>query len=179
MHVGGAAAQATGKVSGTDSGSICFSGYFAVPETFNLGAASVTLNTVLHEFGGAHELLTDTGGAPFAPLTLLARRGDTADSATFETSAKHRPFIRVDLKKRGETLEVKLRVDNASLKAPMLCDGGVRPHTGLHNAGLSIDDGENPPVTLMPLHSWECRADGKGAVKELKLIEPLKPLSAP
>jgi hypothetical protein len=165
----------TGKVSriGTDNGSVKFSGRFSVPGPLDLSAASVTLQRVLHEFRGAGELLTDGSGSPIGPLTLVARRGSSTRSAIFESPVGQRPAVRLELKKKGEELDVSLRVDRATIRPPALCDGGDEPQTDLYNVGLSIDDGANPPVSLVPLHRWACRIDKTGAVTELKLVDSL------
>jgi hypothetical protein len=173
--VGCDADRPTGKVSriGADKGSVKFSGRFTVAGPLDLGAASVTLQRILHEIGGAGELLTDGSGNPIAPLTLVARRGSSSRSAIFETPAGQRPAVRLELKTKRGDLELSLRVDRATIQAPTLCDGADRPQTDLHNVGLTIDDGTNAPVSLAPLHRWACRADKTGAVTELKLVESL------
>jgi hypothetical protein len=167
-------AKPSGRVDriGTSTGSVNLAGHFAVSEPLDLGAATVTLRDILQEFGGA-TLVTNAGGGALPPMTLLAKRGSTAESAIFETPARQRPSVRLALKKRGERLDVELRVDLATIQAPERCEGTASLVTTLAAVHLSIDDGVNAPVILVPPHRWECRTDRTGAVKELRLLGPV------
>jgi hypothetical protein len=167
--VGCDTAKASGKVSriGTPTGSLKFSGHFALSQPLDLGAATVTLKNVLNEFGGAGELLS----AQSSPPALVARHGSSAQSAVFETPAGQDPTVRLELKIKKSSLDVDLRLDRALIHPPVGCAGDGQ--TELQNVGLSIDDGKNASVTVLPLHRWTCRTDKTGAITELELVEPL------
>lgn len=164
----------SGKVSrvGTETGSLKFSGRFALAHPIDLRGAVATLHHVLNEVGGAGELLRSAGAAPL-PLTLHARQGGSAQTAVFETPAGQRPTIRLETKIKKGLLKVELRVDRAMIRPPTTC--GSDRQTELQNVSLSLDDGTNPPIALAPTHRWACRTDRTGAVTELELVGVVEP----
>src|SRR5262249_48748573 len=127
----------------------------AVP--VQLRAATATINGLLGD-GGAGELVRGPGGAPFLPLTLLARRGGKATEAIFETPSGARPHVRLEVKQRNPKegrLEFTLKVERASiLRPPGACAAGAGPAT----LGASIAIGGTPPapIDLSPVLTWRC-----------------------
>ena len=125
----------------------------------NLASSRLTIESLLDEVGGGvGELAKGLGGADILPITLVARPGSTANAAIFETPARSRPILRIEIKNRdpGKGLpEFTLRLDRATIPAfPVLC-AGSSPATHLATS-FKVDDGVNPPVVMSTVRAWRC-----------------------
>lgn len=148
-------AQPVGAV--TNKASMNLTGQFTLDGTIDLSRSTLTLGDLLNEVGGAGELLRGTGGANLFPLTLLPRRGGSANKATFETPSGVQPRVQVKVETRDPAMglvEFRLRVDSATIpQAPLHCAGGPPPTTGLLTS-FTLNDSFDPPVfTAQDLHS--------------------------
>jgi hypothetical protein len=132
----------------------------------DLGAATVTIDHLAHEPGGAQELVADGNGESFLPLALEARHASRR--TLFETGRGVSPKVRLALHRLpGDRLQVRLRVRGATVpEAPDLCEGD--PVTTSLMARLAIDDGTNPPVQVPIEGTWECLTDGHGDIRGLR-----------
>ena len=89
------------------------------------------------------------------PITLKARPGSHADSATFKTPGGARPKVRVELSRRGdEVVSVRLVVEFAPGQKPEACAGN--PRTTELTTTFQIDPG---PVSATTTQPWQCVAD--------------------
>jgi hypothetical protein len=132
---------------------------FPFVEPVNLGAATVTLNSLLVELGpdGAGELVTGTDGVPILPLILTARPGGGPDAAIFETPLRSIPKVLLEIQTKGQGLfDWLLKVDRGTIPVfPQLCAGAPRLTTDL-TTSFTIDDGVNPPVVVSTEQPWRC-----------------------
>ena len=114
----------------------------------DLGASTVTITSILNEAG------VELVAGSILPLTLEARPGSDADGATFGTSGRTRPKVRVDLSHRGEeTVSFRLVVEFAPSQKPALCEG--TPRTTELTMSFQLDPG---PVSVTTTQPWECLA---------------------
>ncbi len=140
---------------GAASATVSLWGTVALTGPIDLSAATVFVRQVLTEADGGGELVLDGGGARFLPLELGADPGGKADRAVFQTAARTRPSLRLDVKNRKGQLEVKLTVEHASIpQAPQSC--GTGPSANLRHR-LVLDDHRNAPVALNVEQPWQCR----------------------
>jgi hypothetical protein len=135
----------------------------------DLGAATVTVDRLAHELGGAQELIKGEDGAGVLPLVLQARSTAGARHAVFETEPGARPALRLTLHRlRDDRLNVELRLRGAAIPAlPQLCNGDP-PRTSLMARISALDDGVNPPLVVPLEGSWECLTDSDGVVHRLR-----------
>jgi hypothetical protein len=130
---------------------------FTTAAPANLGASTVTIDSLLNERGGAGELVKGTDGVNLLPMTLFARPGSTPTAAIFETPSRAIPKVRLEVQTKGQNLfDWLLRVDRGTIPAfPELCTGGSRLTTNLLTQ-FTIDDGINPPVPISTVQPWRC-----------------------
>src|SRR5262249_25494396 len=120
--------------SGTDNGSIRLQGKFTATDSVALNEATLTLTSVLAEVSGAGELTGSAGGASVLPLTLGARAGGKATDAIYETPSGVRPIVWAEIKTRDANTgltEFYIKVDRATIAAPVACSAGSSPTTQL------------------------------------------------
>jgi hypothetical protein len=122
----------------------------------NLGASTVTINSLLNERGGTRELVKGTGGVDLLPITLRPRSGSKPTAAIFETPSRAIPKVRLEIQTKGQgVFDFLLRVDRATIPAfPQLCGGEPRPTTDLVT-NFIIDDGVNP-IVVSTKQPWRC-----------------------
>jgi len=130
-----------------------------LPEDLDLSTATVLVDRLLHEDGGAGELARGVMGDPVDPDALRATRGRRG-GAVFETLPGETPRMRLKLRQRRGRLEADLRVDRVIAQEPAFC-AGLTPSTELWTA-ITIDDGFNPPLPLEAVTQWECRERPNG-----------------
>jgi hypothetical protein len=152
-----------------------------IDSALNLGTATVTIDRLAHELGGAGELLRDEHGDDILPLVLEADKHARSDRAVFETDRHARPRVRLALHKLDDDrLKVDLQVRRATIpELPQLCSGDM-PTTDVMTRLASIDDGTTrrsrcpswragtaPPIGRARCASWSCAssADGPGRVR--------------
>jgi hypothetical protein len=132
------------------------------------GAATVTIDRLAHELGGAQELLRDRNGESFLPAVLKARHVARWGRAVFESAPGRHPKVRLALQRLpGDRLKVDLRVRGLTIpEAPELCDGDPMTTT-LMTRLAAIDDGTNPPLEVPIQGIWQCLADRDGDLHRL------------
>jgi hypothetical protein len=153
-------ANGVGKVrppKSQGSAQVKFETEFAFAGAIDLASATVTINALLVEEGGAGELV------PRVPIVLQARPGSLGTAAIFETPPGVAPSFSVDVQIEPSSLfTVAVAVDGATLsRFPQLCAIARPPSTTL-TTRFTIDDGLNPPVTVATREPWRCLAPTAG-----------------
>jgi hypothetical protein len=143
--------------SGRPNGSVQLAFTAAVSHALDLSRARVRLHHVLAEAG--RELV---GGLSDQALELRQEEA-AADRATFETPAGVSPKVRVSLQVRQGVLEGTVRVDQAVLGRPQLCDGTTQVESE-----LVVSDGLHPAMRVQLQEPWVCQIK-KGAVTGMEL----------
>ena len=135
----------------------------------DLGAATVTIDRLAHELGGAGELIRDEDGANILPLALEAHSATRSGGAVFMTEPGVRPEVRLALRPvRRDRLSLDLRVRKARIpQRPELCSGDPIT-TSLMARLASIDDGTNPPLEVAIEGTWVCHPDRAGDIRRLR-----------
>ncbi|HYF25152.1 MAG TPA: hypothetical protein VD931_05385 [Baekduia sp.] len=145
----------------------------------DLRGGRVKLAQILHEAGGAGELVDRRNGSNLTPRTLRLARGATRRTARFATPPGFSPRVRgtmsVDIRKvrvrRGRSrklvlqrvpmLRVRLRVDGAKLQRPRACRtrGKVR-RTSL-GLRLTVRGRHGKPADVRGSSPWRCTSGGR------------------
>jgi hypothetical protein len=145
----------------------------------DLRGGSVKLAQILHEAGGAGELVDRRNGSNLTPRTLRLARGATRHTARFATPPGFVPRIRgtmsLEIRKvkvrrgrsrklvvrRVPTLRVRLRVDGAKLQRPRACRtrGTVR-RTSLR-LRLTVRGRHGTPADVRGSSPWRCTSGGR------------------
>ena len=134
-------------------------------DSLDLRNATVTLGHLLHEVGGAGELVNDANGADLAPRVHTVRSSGR-NAAIFQSSPRETPRILGLLSVSGGNLRVSLQIGGAPLDGPQLCGSDGISHLHTH---LLVDDGVNRPVQTLITVPWQCITDGKGVVRNLRV----------
>jgi len=145
---------APGKETGAKVGMV---EKFTLSGFVDLGASTLTIQSLLDEPGGASELVNGLGGVDLLPLTLAALPGGKPNYAIFETPSGALPKVRVEMQTKGQNIyDWLLRLERTTIPAfPQRCTGGSRPTTSLATS-FTIDDGVNPPVEVSTVKPWRC-----------------------
>jgi hypothetical protein len=143
--------------SGRPNGTVQLAFTAAVSPALDLSQATMRLHHVLAEAG--RELV---GGLSDQALELRQEEA-TADGAMFETPAGVSPKVRVSLQVRQGVLEGTVRVDQAVLGRPQLCDGTTEVESE-----LVVTDRLHPAIRVQLHEPWVCQTK-KGAVTRLEL----------
>jgi hypothetical protein len=143
---------------GSGKGRVKISGVFTYSGALDLGApgATVTIQSALHEAGGAGEMVLD------AALPLVADGRNTAKTARFKTAPGGPPSATVTIGSRGRgqyTLAVD--ISGAVVDLPTACP---QPHI---TTSIEVSDGTNPPFVLGIEQPWQCVERG-GRIEYLR-----------
>jgi CARDB protein/beta-propeller repeat-containing protein len=151
--------SATAVGTGTDSASIRLQGQFTAAGTLSLDQATLTLESLLDEVGGAGELVKGGGGAALLPLLLAARAGGKPTDAIYQTPSGVRPVVRAEMKVRDPKtglVEFSVKVDRATVPVgPALCSGASPAATKLRTS-LSLRDNSGASGGLDLTLAWRC-----------------------
>jgi len=153
--------------STTDRAQIRIAGKFPFTDALNLGASTVTLETILHT--GTGELIKAADGAAVLPIELTARAGSTANAAIYETASGVRPSFRMEIKNRNPgtgPLEVTLAIDAASIPSFPLCD--TDPAAAELITSFTVDDDVNPPAVFSTAQDWRCQGTDPASPTKLR-----------
>ena len=141
---------------------VALRGQFDAPEGIALDRLTLTLTALLDTAGSLRELVKDASGNALPPLSLQPTRGSKAKRAVYETPAKARPKVRVELAKLGgkkSGVEFSLDIDGASIpEAPAECGRGGGTVSLLTAFALAAIDA--PGVTVSDVASWRCDKGG-------------------
>jgi len=136
----------------------------------NLRTATVSIDRLLLETGGAGELIRNANGDKNLPLILSSARKGWRNLAIFRSPAEQRPAVNLVLVKRNGWLWMHLHVKSDFPLAPQLCNGNSHTTT-LETRITSIDDGVNPPFMWPVSAEWKCKFDSSGNPNRLLLRE--------
>jgi hypothetical protein len=174
LQVGGCAVStlsgsATRVGDGSDGGQVKVTGRLALStaSSLNLGAAQVTLQSLLAEAHGAGELVDRVAAGG---VRLTAHPGGKPTSAIFESQpSSARPSFRMEIKQSApQLLDFTLQVSRAVLsRDPELCSPGKTSSTTL-TTSFVIDDGQGKPVTAATAVPWECLGKVPQSPSELR-----------
>jgi hypothetical protein len=150
--------------TGKPDSKVSLSGKVLVSGAFDLGAATLTVASLLEEADGT-ELVQGSGGARLLPLSLVARPGSKSTGAIFETLSGARPHVRAEVKQRDpkkSELEVSLTVEFATIpRLPRGCSPEKGSRVPLRTL-LSLAPANRESVEVASLLSWRC---GKNDLK--------------
>jgi hypothetical protein len=155
-----AVTSVTGKAHGVGlantTAGISIVGIFTSDGAIDLSApaATVTIESLFNEVGGAGEVADDL------PLTLFADSRNNANVARFNTPVGTLPIAKVMIgAKGGGRFTLRVDVAKATIEPPSLC-----PTTDLHTS-FTINDGVHPPVVVTTTQPWLCFGAGNKYLK--------------
>jgi hypothetical protein len=162
-------------------------GKFDYSGPIDLSKATLTFQYLLDEYlpGGNGEFVLTTDNAdlvcPDPPdgcvpaMPPLVGKGSKATEGKYETPARFRPQVRVQIKRKGDEFQFNVRLDRGlspqtpplppDRQFPKLCgvdplDKSKRAKTDIRT-GFTIDDGVNDPIVIEFVKSWECSQPGR------------------
>ena len=168
---------------GTNRGKVNLSLVTPLTRDLDLRRGSVQLGRLMHEGGGAKELVNRRSGRDLTPRTVRLKRSKKRHSARFTTPRGVKPRVRGTLTvhvrkvrvrrgrsrktriRRVRTLEVRLRVDRARLQRIKAC-GGRRGRKTTHiGAHLIVRDRRGRRAQVIGSAVWPC---GKNSTSTLR-----------
>ncbi|HEV8437730.1 MAG TPA: SBBP repeat-containing protein [Methylomirabilota bacterium] len=150
--------SATAVGAGTDSASIRLQAQFTATDAVSLDQATLTLEALLDEVGGAGELVKGGGGAVLLPLLLTARAGGKPTDAIYQTPSGVRPVVWAEVKIRDPKtglMEAYIKLDRATIPiGPASCAGS--PATTRLRTSFSVQSNGGAPVGVDLTLPWRC-----------------------
>lgn len=157
--------------------SLWLRGRVRLPRPIRLRGARVTVDRLLHDTGGAGELVR---GRRRRPLKLSPVRTGRASVAAFASRRKG-PRVRLRLQRRSPRVVVfALRTTGRPVSLPDACSGTRRGVDLADNpiplhTRLRIRDGRGRRYAISLRPRWHCQTNRRGAVRRL-VVRPPKPL---
>ncbi|TMH69197.1 MAG: hypothetical protein E6H48_02830 [Betaproteobacteria bacterium] len=156
-NIAGLEGRATQVGAAKNSGTLHISGRFAVQNPVALDQAALTVNALLHEFGGAGELVRGSSDALLVPLSLQPQNGSEPDKGLYTTPPGAQPAVRAQVapvKGQSGLMDFAIDVDRASILSPSRCAGGsaIAP---LGTSFLLIGRA-GEPVRVHATANWQC-----------------------
>jgi hypothetical protein len=179
----GAATRLSGTVRGNarvvpgSGAALRLRGTVGVPRSLRLRGASVKLGRLLHERGGAGELV---GGRPGLPLTLApSSTGDGTRAFAGRRRAGRRVHLRLH-RRSPRLLAFTLRTSGRRVSVPDACSGtrrgvDIADDLIVLHTRLRIRDARGRSHLVSLPSQWHCRTNRLGTVHKLVVRQP-KPL---
>ena len=122
-----------------------------------LDQAALTVNALLHEFGGAGELVRGPGDALLVPLSLQPQSGSKPDKGLYATPPGAQPSVRAQItpvKGQSGLMDFAIDVDRASIVSPSRCVDGSA--IALLATSFLLIGPSGEPVWVHATANWQC-----------------------